>query len=76
MEDITAAIMNEIERSDPQFIARDVGIEVYPKALFEKKKHLRVFGVVHSEEEKNLVLRVAQDHAGNSYDIVDELRVH
>ena len=76
MEDVTAVIMDEVERTDPNFIARDVGIEVSPKGLFEKKKHLRVFGVVHSMEEKNLVLKVAQSHAGDSYDVVDELRVH
>jgi hypothetical protein len=76
MGDVTAEIMNEVERTDPDFIPRDVGIEVYPKRLFETKKRLRVFGVVHSEKEKSLVLKVAQSHAGDSYDVVDELRVH
>ena len=76
MEDVTAGIMNEIERTDPDFIARDVGIEISPKGIFEKKKHLRLFGVVHSEKEKSLVLKVARSHAGDSYDVVDELRVH
>jgi len=76
MEDITAAILNEVERTDPDFIARDVGIEVLPKGLFEKRKRLRLFGVVHSEEEKNIVLDVARSHAGTGYEVVDELRVH
>jgi hypothetical protein len=76
MEEITAAILNEVERSDPDFIARDVGIEVLPKGLFERRKRLRLFGVVHSEQEKNLVLNAARGHAGSSYEVVDELRVH
>jgi hypothetical protein len=76
MEDITTAILNEVERVDPSFIARDVGIEVSPKGLFAKRKPLRVFGVVYSQEEKNVVLRVAHSFAGDGYDVVDELRVH
>ncbi len=75
MEDVIAGIMHEVER-DPDFIARDVGIEVNPKGLFEKKKHLRLFGVVYSEKVKSLVLKVAHSYAGDSYDVVDELRVH
>ncbi len=76
MQEITAAILQEVQQADPDFVARDVGIEVQPKGLFEKRKHLRVFGVVHSEREKSVVLSVARDHAGSIYDIVDELRVH
>ena len=76
MEDITAAILNEVERANPAFIARDVGIEVLPKGLFERRKRLRLFGVVHSAEEKSLVLNAAKDHAGSVYEVVDELRVH
>jgi hypothetical protein len=76
MEEITAAIMNEIERSDPEFIARDVGIEVAAKGLFERRRRLRVFGVVHSQAEKDIVMKVAQRHAGDSYDVIDELKVH
>lgn len=76
MEDVTAAILNEVEKSDPDFIARDVGIEVLPRGLFERRKRLRLFGVVHSEREKNLVLTAARGHAGDAYEVVDELRVH
>ncbi len=76
MQDITAAILDEVERIDPDFIARDIGIEVLPKGLFERRKRLRLFGVVHSEEEKNLVLNTARDHAGTSYEVVDEIRIH
>ena len=76
MQDITAEILQEVQRADPDFIARDVGIEVQPRGLFEKRKRLRLFGVVHSEQEKSIVLAVARDHAGSAYDVVDELRVH
>ncbi len=76
MEDITAAILNDVERMDPDFIARDVGIEILPRGLFEKRRHLRIFGVVYSDAERNLVLKAARDHASERYEIVDELRVH
>jgi hypothetical protein len=76
MADITAAILQEVQHEDPDFVARDVGIEVQPKGLFEKRKHLRLFGVVRSEWEKSIVLSVARGQAGDSYDVVDELRVH
>jgi hypothetical protein len=76
MEEITTAILQQVERADPDFVARDVGIDVLPRGLFEKKKHLRLFGVVRSEKERDIVLSVARDRAGDAYDVVDELRVH
>ncbi|HTZ50053.1 MAG TPA: hypothetical protein VMF68_00250 [Spirochaetia bacterium] len=76
MEDITAAILSDMERMDPDFVARDVGLEVLPRGLFEKRKHLRIFGVVHSDDEKRLLLRTAREYAGETYEIQDELKVH
>ncbi len=76
MKDITAAILDDVEKRDPDFITRDVGIEILPKGLFEKRKHLRIFGVVYSEAEKSILLSTARDYAQDRYEIVDELKVH
>ena len=73
MTDLDRIIMDEIESYGVK--ATGIGIEIKTKGVFKKKKFLHVFGVVNSDEAKETVDRVVKKHSGDSYEIVDELKV-
>ncbi len=74
MAEITSMIMREIEQ-DGSIAARGIKLEVVSKGLFRRRKTLRLFGSVGSEREKVKAARIAQHHAGDQYDLVNDLEV-
>ena len=75
MEDIRSVIVEEIE-SDPLLKATDIGIEVSAKGFIKRRKAIRVFGAVHSQDAKSMILRIVRRHAGDNFDVMDEIAVH
>ncbi len=54
-----------------------LGIEVRrAKGVFNRRQLLDVFGAVRSEAQKQAVLQVATHHAGDDYDVEDNVVVH
>ena len=76
MADIERIIMDDIA-SDPAIRATDLGIELKKKGLFKKTITIHMFGAVATEEEKSLVIRLVERHAGDNFFVnTDELNVH
>lgn len=73
MAEIERTIMRELE-DDGTIVAKDVGVEVVG-GVFRKRKTLRLYGTVRSEAEKRKVAQVAAHHAGDRFDLKDDLAV-
>ena len=74
MSDVTTTIMREIE-SDPIIKAADILLDLESKGLFKKKRTLHVRGKVHSVDQKDKVIHIAQRQAGADCEVVDHLIV-
>jgi hypothetical protein len=61
--------------SDPSISTRGISLEVSSKGFLQKKKILRVQGSVLNGAEKDRVLKLAQEQAGDEYEIMDHLFV-
>jgi osmotically-inducible protein OsmY len=73
MSDITSIIRRDIE-DDVSINSHGVKIEIKSGGLFGRKK-LYLSGTVGTETEKEKVSRIAEHHAGNAYEVVDDLSV-
>jgi len=73
MSEIQHVIMRDLE-DDVTISAKDVVVEIQ-KGLLKKRKALRLHGSVHSEAEKRKVLQIVAHHAGDSFDVKDELEI-
>ena len=73
MADLERIIMDDIESYGVK--ATDIGIEVKTKGVFKKKRYLNVFGAVGSEDDKATVDRVVKKYSGDTYEVIDELKV-
>ena len=75
MATLEEIILGDIEESGID--ASDLGVEIRKgKGLLNRRKVLEVFGVVHSEQDHQSVMRIAGHHAGQQYDLNDAVKVH
>ena len=75
MGDVARTIQSTIE-DDPFINAPSVNVEVKKgKGLFNRRKVIHINGTVHSEEAKKRANDVAKKWAGDTYDLVNELKV-
>ena len=74
METVLQLIMRGIE-DDNSINARRVKIELVSRGVLKRRKSVRLFGTVDSESQRQKVKRIAEHHAGDQYDIIDELTV-
>jgi hypothetical protein len=74
MSDVTDAIMKEVE-ADPLITATGILLDFESKGLFKKTKTLHIRGSVHSLDQKGRMIKIAQRHAGDTYEVVDHLVV-
>ena len=74
MSDLTDTIMSEIE-SDPEIDAKSISLAEQSQGLFNKRKILRINGIVDSRGENERILQIVRKHAGNRYDIANRLIV-
>jgi len=73
MTDISRVLLDEIHTYEN---TPDVGVEVTKgKGLFNRRKVIHVFGAVSSDAVKQKVGQIVQKHAGDIYDVSNELRV-
>lgn len=52
-----------------------IKIDISGKSLLGKKKQIRFSGKIDSEMSKKNVTRIAEHHAGNRYEVINELAV-
>ena len=75
MADLSETILSDL--SGQNIDTSHLGVEVRrAKGLFNRRQLLDVFGAVRSETEKRAVLRVATRHAGDDYEVEDNVVVH
>ena len=74
MNDITSMIRRDIE-DDVSINSHGVKIEIQSGGLFVRRKKLYLSGTVGSEMEKEKVSRIAEHHAGDAYEVVNDLSV-
>ena len=74
MKTIAELIMRNIEE-DNSINSRGVNVELVSRGVLKRRKSVRLFGTVDSESQRQKVKRIAEHHAGDQYDIIDELTV-
>ena len=75
MATLDQIILSDIETSGID--ASDVGVEIHRgKGLLNRRKVLELFGVVRSEPDHRAVVRVAEHHTGEEYELKDSVKVH
>ncbi len=73
MADIARVLLDEIHTYEN---TPDVGVEVTKgKGLFNRRKVIHVFGAVSSDVVKQKIGEIVHKHAGDSFDVANELRV-
>lgn len=74
MQAIDTLIMRDIEQ-DGAIRVKGLAVDVRRKSLFGHRKVLRVAGTVRTAIERDKVLRIAEHHCGNSYDVLDDMTI-
>lgn len=74
MKTIVELILRDIE-DDISINAHRVNVELSGKGFLKAKKSVRLFGSVDSKMDKEKVKRIADHHAGDQYQVLDELAV-
>lgn len=74
MKTIVELILRDIE-DDVSINANRVNVELSGRGFLKTKKSVRLFGSVDSKMDKEKVKRIADHHAGDQYQVLDELTV-
>ena len=74
MSDVISMIMRDIE-DDNSIKARDIIVEAKAKGLVKRRRYVHIHGSIDSTVAKDKVTRIAEHHAGDNYDVVNELAV-
>jgi osmotically-inducible protein OsmY len=74
MADVVGMVMREIE-DDVTIASKDISVQIESKGILKRKKTLKLNGSVGSEAEKRKAGQIAAHHAGQAYEVVNELLV-
>ena len=74
MPDLTTLVLRDIE-DDGSIRSKDISVLVESKGLLRRKKALKLTGSVGSEAEKKKAGQIAAHHAGEAYEVLNELSV-
>ena len=73
MADLSALVQRDIE-DDVSISSKEISVQV-ERGGFLKKKSLKLTGSVGSEAEKRKAGQIAAHHAGDAYEVLNELMV-
>jgi osmotically-inducible protein OsmY len=73
MSDVQRTIMRDLE-DDVTISSKEIVVEVQGGFL-KKRKTLRLHGTARSEAEKRKILEIASHHAGDGYELKDDIEV-
>ena len=59
--------------SDASVDSSGIDLEITSRGLLKRRKVIRLFGTVKTEEEKNKVTRIAERHTGEDYSVINNL---
>ena len=75
MAEVSQIILSDL--SGQNIDTSHLGVEIRrARGFFNRRQLLDVFGTVRSETDRQAVLRVATRHAGDDYDVEDNVVVH
>jgi hypothetical protein len=74
MPDLTALVLRDIE-DDASIHSKGISVLIEAKGLLRRKKALKLTGSVGSEAEKKKAGQIAAHHAGDAYEVLNELSV-
>jgi osmotically-inducible protein OsmY len=74
MADVAGMVMREIE-DDVTIASKDISVQVESKGILKRKRILKLTGSVGSEAEKRKAGQIAAHHAGQAYEVANELLV-
>lgn len=74
MSELQSIIMRDIE-DDVTISAKDISVQIESKGFLKKRRLVRLVGTVSSEVEKKKAGQIAVHHAGDAYDVVNELTI-
>jgi hypothetical protein len=74
MSDVIDMIRRDIQ-DDASIKSHDILLETKAKGLVRRRKFIRIHGATDSQLAKDKVTRIAEHHAGDNFDIVNELIV-
>jgi hypothetical protein len=74
MSDVINMIMRDIE-DDPSIKSHDIALDAKSKGFLRRRRFIRITGAVNSDLSVSKVEKIAQHHAGDNYDVVNELTV-
>ena len=72
MPSVEQVIVDNV-RNEPSLEKSNVGAEIKGGGLLRRRKAVRLFGTVHTEQAKKKIEEIAQRAAGDNYDIIDEI---
>ncbi len=74
MSDVINMIQRDIQ-DDGSIKSHDIMLEAKAKGLIKRRKFIRIHGSADSQLSIDKVTRIAEHHAGDNYDIINELVV-
>ena len=74
MPDLTTLVLRDIE-DDASIQSKGISVLIESKGLLKRKKALKLTGSVGSEAEKRKAGQIAAHHAGDAYEVLNELMV-
>ena len=73
MAEISTTILEEIRTYEN---TPDIGVEITKaKGLFSRRKIIHIFGAVRSDDVRDKISQIALKHAGDNFDVSNEVRV-
>ena len=74
MSDVIDMIRRDIE-DDDSIKSHDILLEAKAKGFIRRRKFIRIHGATNSQLAKDKATQIAQHHAGDNFDIINELIV-
>jgi len=74
MSDVIDMIRRDIE-DDHSIKSHDILLEVKAKGFIRRRKFIRIHGATNSQQSKDKAAQIAQHHAGENFDVINELIV-
>jgi hypothetical protein len=74
MSDVINTIRRDVD-DDSSIHANGINIQVETKGFFPRRKFIHITGSVDKESDKNKVMQIVNHHAGDNFNVVNDLMI-
>ncbi len=74
MSDVINTIRRDVD-DDSSIHANGINIQVETKGFLPRRKFIHITGAVERESDKNKVMQIVNHHAGDNFNIVNDLMI-